>query len=189
MTKKRMTVQLLQNQEDDFVDMTFGVDECHLENGYWLIDVSASHNNQTVGLRIAVQEEMKLGLVDEELDQDAVYYEGVFLTPLPKLSDALADVWAKEYGFDGANSFNAKLEPFTAIVLEGDGRNIESEFVKIKIFYDKTEDEETEMEDEDEEADDKYFELFLNIFLPDKLLSLNEKDSDYRQPIYQAICA
>ena len=74
-----MTVQLLQNQEDDFVDMTFGINEYRLENGYWLIDVSAFHNNQTVGLRIAVQEGMKPGLVDEDLDQDAVYYEGIWI--------------------------------------------------------------------------------------------------------------
>ena len=175
-----MPVQLLQNQEDDFVDMTFGIDEYRLENGYWLMDVSALHNNQIVGLRIAIQEGMKLGLVEDELDQDAVYYEGVFLIPLPKLSDALSDVWAKEYGFNGSRSFNSTLDPFTAIVLEGDGRNIENEYVRIKIFYDKMPDEETE---------DKYFELFLNIYLPERLLALNEKDSDYRQPIYQAICA
>ncbi len=174
-----MSVQLLQNQDDDFVDMTFGVDDYRLENGYWLIDVSALHNNQTVGLRIAVQETMKLGLIDDELDEDAVYYEGVSLIPLPNLSDALANVWSKEYGFNVSNSFNSKLGPFTAIVLEGDGGNIESEYVKIKIFYDKM---------SDEEMDKRYFELFLNIYLPERLLALNEKDSDYRQPIYQAIC-
>ena len=177
-----MSVQLLQNQEDDdFVDMTLGIDNYSLEDGYWLMDVSALYNNQTVGLRIAVKEGMKLGLVgdDLDLDPDAVYYEGVYLYPIAKLSDTLANVWATEYGFDGSNSFNPKLEPFTAIVLEGDGRNIESEFIRIKIFYDKM---------PDEEMEERYFELFLNIYLPERLVALNEKDSDYRQPLYQAIC-
>ncbi|HEX8247693.1 MAG TPA: hypothetical protein VF599_05960 [Pyrinomonadaceae bacterium] len=175
-----MSIQLLQNQEDDdFVDMTFGIDNYRLENGYWLMDASALYNNQTVGLRVAVQEGMNEGFVDEELVQDAVYNEGVFLIPLPQLSDALADVWAKEYGFNGANSFKSKLDPFTAIVLEGDGRNIESEYLRIKIFYDKM---------SDEEMEERYFELFLHVNLPEGLLALNEKDSDYRQPIYQAIC-
>jgi hypothetical protein len=31
--------------EEDFVDMTFGIDNYRLENGYWLMKISAIYNN------------------------------------------------------------------------------------------------------------------------------------------------
>ncbi len=129
-----VTVELLQNQEAGFVDMTFGIDKASREGDYWALELSAVHQGRNVGIRLLVQDGMTPGLVDGNLQQDAVYRKGVYLLPRGHLSDALADIWVQEYGFSGAKAFNPDLGPFTGIVLEGDGRNIEREHVRVKIF-------------------------------------------------------
>jgi hypothetical protein len=78
------------------------------------------------------------------------------------------------------SSFLVPLQlSFTAVALQGNPAEIAKEAVKFKLFH--------ETGSTDEEEGPEYFEMFFNVDLASGIVSLNEKDTDFRSGVLSAL--
>jgi hypothetical protein len=157
------------SEDSDFVDLSFTITK------YWqdehknqICKVSGLWRNEIVGFEVAFRPDMKLGIIDGEVDKTRFYSKGITLYSIGKESDnfikALISLFKQ-------NCIPEKMNEnitSTAFILKGNLENIKSEYIKIKVFFD----------DFDEKS--FYSEWYINIDLPNNILELREKDPDYR---------
>ena len=157
------------SEDSDFVDLSFTITK------YWqdkhnnhICKVYGLWENEIVGFEIAFRPDMKLGIIDGEVDKTRFYAKGINLYSIGKESDNFIK--------DLISLFKQNCIPkrmndnitSTAFILKGNLENINSEYIKTKVFFD----------DLDEKS--FYSEWYINIDLQNNILELREKDPDYR---------
>jgi hypothetical protein len=90
-------------------------------------------------------------------------------------SDVFVSVLAALYQTKATPTSMAAVIKFAGVALQGNPSRLEAGEVGIKLFY--------------EGKDAAYAEVFLDLDLPKKRARLNEKDSDYREPLVHALAA
>lgn len=170
--------ELTQLSEEGFVDMVFRIRETHLdENGWYTLTADAKHEGETVGLSVAIQPNMRPGIVDDKIDNTAFYSQGVLLLRDGVNSDRLLRAFESLYGQPARKSKFRERAELTSFSLMGDPQKLKTSYVKFKIFHD----------DQDEHGE--YFELYLHINLPGGFIAMNEKDQEYRPKILKGLVA
>ncbi len=147
------------------------VETSRTSEGRYGILAKGDLSGREVGIRVLLKSNMPPGLVGEEIVPDAVIAEGVLVESLGDPTIRLVGELAAAYKVDLPSGPIRKAIPWTTIALGGDPRNVESEYVRFKVFHD------------DSEERGQYYELFLHIDLPEGLLAITEKDQDYRKNI------
>lgn len=160
------------SEEADFVDMQLTITKYWQdENKNHICQVKGLWQNDTVGFEIAFRPDMRLGIIDGDIDKTRFYKEGVNFYSIGKLSDNFIRALIGLYKMDiQPLKMVDKIETM-AFVLGGQPEYFDSEFVKTKVFLDDT----------DEKG--LYAEWYVNIDLNNTILELKEKDSGYRENI------
>lgn len=168
--------ELTQLAEEGFIDMVFRIRDRHVDpNGWWTLTIDAKHQRTIVGLKVAVQPEMRPGIVGDNIDKTAFYPASILLMSDGAKSDALLRAFERLSKHPARNVKFREMSKVTSFALDGDPRKLKTEPVKFKIFHD----------DQDERGE--YFELYLNIDLPGGVVALKEKDEEYRPTILKAL--
>lgn len=132
-------------------------------------------HKDTVGFEIAFRPDLKLGIIDGEVDKTRFYKEGFNIYSIGKISDNFIKALIELYKIDSQPLKMVDKIKSTVFVLGGEPKNFKVDFVKTKIFFDDT--------------DEKgfYSEWYVNINLNNKILELKEKDSSYRENIIKIL--
>ncbi len=171
---------LTQHSEDGFVDCIFRIDSIKSDKDHHYFNLLASHDGQRVGLAVKLIRKIGPGFDDDmNLVKQHVYHHGVCFRSLGEISDRLLTVIAELYGQETIDIHMVPEETFTAIALQQNDTDLESNAVRIKLFG----------RDQEEYEEDDYYESFFNVDLPNGFASWNEKDSDYRLPLIRALSA
>lgn len=141
------------------------------ENGWFTLTANAKHEGTTVGLEIAVQQDMCAGIIGNDIDKTAFYSKGILLIRDGSNSNALLRAFESLYKQPNQDVKFRDMSEVTSIPLNGDPRKLKTEYVKFKIFHD------------DQDQHGEYFELFLHINIPGGIIALNKKDQEYRSTI------
>jgi hypothetical protein len=167
-----------QFSEDDFVDLTFRIEELSDDGEHYRFHLGASHQRRTVGLDVVLLQGIKAGFnAQMDLVKKHVYREGVRFLRSGAESDRLIQAIGELYGAEEPPTRMVIEETFTAIALHQGKLDFEREPVKLKLFG----------KDGEPFDEDAYYESFFNVDLAGGLVYWNEKDSDYRRPLLQAL--
>jgi len=147
------------------------VESSRTSEGRYAILAKGNLSGREIGIRVLLKPNMPPGLVGEEIVPDAVVDRGVLVESLGEPTTRLVAELAAAYEVNLPNGPIREAIPWTTIALGGDPRNIQTEYLRLKVFHD------------DVEERGQYYELFLHVDLPEKLLVLTEKDQDYRENI------
>lgn len=164
------------SEDQDFVDLQLTITKnWNDENLNHIIQAKGLWEKETVGIEISFQRDMKIGIVNTEVDKKRFYREGINFYSMGELSDnftkALNSLFKTEYT---AVRMLATVHA-TAFVLSGQPEYFEEEYIKTKIFFD------------DSNEKEHYAEWYVNIDLKNKVLELREKDQGYRKNIINVL--
>ncbi|HUQ49275.1 MAG TPA: hypothetical protein VM056_01040 [Terriglobales bacterium] len=166
-------IESLSQTSDDFQDLIFYIDEHkRLTDGSQAMLVSAFYEGRRVGFRLVLSREWRTGAIKDfpEMRMGTVRYESV-----GEMSDRLIQILDKLYASRLGSQRMADRIEFTGISLAGNPLDWESGEAKIKLFY------------ESEPEEEKYAEIYTNIDLASRRLRFDEKDTDYRRPLMNAL--
>jgi hypothetical protein len=173
--------------EGEFADIYFIADSIASEDGKTVI--RAKLPSRDIGIEIIVQDTTSSFLVDENSNPKySVTPQGVVFRSLGEMSDAFLEFLSSEYKLPVQNVKMVKEIAFTSLALEGDPAQIVNQPVKFKLFFEK-EFTDPESKEADSFYENEYFEVFLNIDLKNRKLSLDEKDIEYRKPLLKSLIA
>ncbi|MEM1107209.1 MAG: hypothetical protein AAGH99_00785 [Planctomycetota bacterium] len=142
------------------------------------MSLTASHDDEVVGMHVLFKEGIKSGLDDDmNLIKPHIYSKSVIFRRSGVESDRLVCMLAELYGISIDINKMVERETFTVIALHQGDLDFSSMGVKLKLFG----------KDEEPFDDDAYYESFLNIDLANQLVFWNEKDTDYRQQLINAL--
>jgi hypothetical protein len=164
------------SEEPDFVDLQLTISKYWQdENKNHICFVKGLWQKDTVGFEIAFRPDLKLGIIDGEVDKTRFYREGINFFSVGEISDNFikAIIWLFKIDTKPLKMLD-KIKS-TTFVLGGQPDNFDSDYIKSKIFFD----------DNDEKG--FYSEWFINIDLKNKILELKEKDSEYRKNIIKML--
>lgn len=171
---------LNQLSEEGFVDLTFQIADITEDNACYRFHVSASDESQEVGFSVILTKAIQGGF-DENMNliKGRVYQHGVLFLRSGEESDRLVAAIGRLYGIRSEVGRMVEEESFTAIALHQGDLDFESECVKLKLFG----------KDGEPFNEDAYYESFFNVDLANRLVYWNEKDPDYREPLFRALAA
>jgi hypothetical protein len=165
-------------ESDDFIDMTFTIEDLKEVDQVYIFNVKAIHQKKIVGFRVMIDNNITNSFNEElQLVQENVYRNAVRFVRLGMESDQLVSEINKMYGFGDKELRMVDEVSFTAITLHNEPVSLKNDYIKIKIFGN----------DEEPIIEDLYYESFLNIDLKSKKVEWNEKDIDYREPLIKSI--
>jgi hypothetical protein len=161
--------QINVSEDSDFIDLSFTITK------YWqdehknhICKVSGLWGNEIVGFEIAFRPDMRLGIIDGEVDKTRFYANGINLYSIGKESSSFIKALISLFKQNSTPTrMNDKITS-TAFILGGNPENINSEYIKTKVFFD------------DLDENNLYSEWYINIDLKNKVLELREKDPEYR---------
>jgi len=168
--------EIASGSDETFRDLQFGIaGRERTADGGQLIRVVGVHHGTSVGLAVV------LGPTWHETQRAPnvalTSFSGtVTLRSMGPQSDQLLTAIDELYATGQRPRGMRQETPFAAISLRGDPRHLEGGLTKIKLFFESTD-------------QTRYAELFLDINLSTGILSLNEKDPDYRNAIVRALAA
>jgi hypothetical protein len=169
-----------QFSEDGFVDLTFSIEDLSDHGEHYRFHLAASYQHRTVGFDVVLRQAIMGGLdANMDLVQEHVYRAGVRFLRSGTESDRLIQAIGELYGAEEPPTRMVIEEAFTAIALHQGKLDFEREPVKLKLFG----------KDGEPLDEDAYYESFFNVDLAGGFVYWNEKDSDYRQPLLQALGA
>ena len=164
------------SEEPDFVDLQLTISK------YWQDEyknhiclVKGLWHKDTVGFEIAFRPDLKLGIIDDKVDNTRFYREGFNIYSIGKISDNFIKALIGLYKIDTKPLKMVDKIKSTVFVLAGQPKNFKDDFVKTKIFFDDTNEK------------GFYSEWFINIDLKNKILEIKEKDSEYRENIIKIL--
>ncbi len=167
-----------QFSDEGFVDCIFQVEGLKSDADFYYFNLLASHEDERVGFAVKLVKSIGPGFdADMNLIRDHVYREGVSFRSLGEISDALIVKLAALYGIPAPGLRMVAEETFTAIALQQSDTELDKNSVRLKLFG----------RDGEPFEEDDYYESFFQIDLPNGLVSWNEKDSDYRVPLLNAL--
>lgn len=163
---------ILSETEEGFADLVFRITESRQDrHDRWRLTARGTHQGRRVGLAVELEPEWTEG----SLAEDLVAYRGVVrYRSIGSESDALVAALKQLYGVDAEAAGMVDMTTFAAITLEGDPARLDSKPLKIKLFFEK-------------EEENHYAEVYTNIDLPQKKLEIREKDESYREPLLRAL--
>jgi hypothetical protein len=160
------------SEDDDFVDLQLTVTKYWKDDDeHHIVQAKGLWGRETVGLAIAFRPDMKLGIVDTEVDKKRFYREGVNFYSIGKLSDNFTRALHSLFQIDGTLGNMQDSVGSTALIVSGRPEHFDEDYIKAKVFFDG--------------ANEKnlYAEWYVNVDLKNKILELREKDPEYRKNI------
>lgn len=164
--------EITSEQEEDFVDLVFGVPRLSVKNNSQSVAVAGTLNGKSVGFTLELCPHWKAG----RIGKIPSYSGTVRITSTGEESDFFIQSLATLYGVESIASRMATTVEFAAISLKGNPSNLSNGPVKLKLFF------------EPENADG-YAEAYANFDLAERKFYFNEKDQEYRSPILRALSA
>ena len=151
------------------------------EDGEASLVLAGTHDGHRIEISVQLQSGMLPSQLFSEPAQINAYPDGIRMRADAQSAKRLSDLLTEKYGL-GQIAVSEPIDlSFTAVALEGDPRKVESEGVKFKLFH--------ETGSSDDEEGPKYFEMFFNVNLGSGVAELNEKDTDFRIGILNALQA
>lgn len=167
-----------QFSDEGFVDCIFRVDGLKSDADFYYFNLLASHDGERVGFAVKLVKSIGPGFdADMNLIGDHVYRQGVSFRSLGAISDALIAKLAVLYGMPAPGLRMVGEETFTAIALQQADTELDRNAVRLKLFG----------RDGEPFEEDDYYESFFHVDLPNGTAAWNEKDSDYRAPLINAL--
>ncbi|CAM3749679.1 hypothetical protein [Sphingobacterium prati] len=160
------------SEDQDFVDLKLTITKnWNDENQNHIVQAKGLWGKETVGIEVSFRRDMKLGIVDTEVDRKRFYREGINFYSMGELSDNFTKALSALFKTEVASCKMSEAVVSTAFVLSGQPEYFDEEYVKTKVFFDDTNEKE------------KYAEWYVNIDLKNRVLELREKDQEYRKNI------
>ncbi|MDR3008021.1 MAG: hypothetical protein LBV59_08825 [Sphingobacterium sp.] len=160
------------SEDDDFVDLQLTITKYWKDDDeHHIVQAKGLWGRETVGLAIAFRPDMKLGIVDTEVDKQRFYREGINFYSIGKLSDNFTKALNSLFKIEGTSSKMHDTIGSTAFIVSGQPEYFDEEYIKAKVFFD------------DGNEKHHYAEWYVNIDLKHNILELREKDPEYRKNI------
>jgi hypothetical protein len=158
--------------EDGWVDLDLPLTEFKDRSNVYRLVAKGLLDGTSVGLRVEIDGHWN----PKPTEHDAVtfYWGSVTLRSMGLESDALAMALSRLYGLPHAELRMLPEIRTEAVGLASDPRLIESEPVKMKLFFHS-------------ENEERYAEVFLNIDRRAQIVELHEKDPEYRKNLVRAL--
>ena len=177
-SQNRNLIELTSNQdaEEGWNDLIFAITEKEkLDNGFWNLTCKAKYENQIVGIKINIADEIPAGIVNGEINNKGFSSKSVEFISIGKESDKLIEVISKLYGQTKISEFTSEKLIFNVFPLNQEIAILENGRFKFKLFFD------------DNNERNLYSEIYLNPDLKNGTIELNEKDEDYRANIVKLL--
>jgi len=165
---------------DGFVDLRFPVVQSRVADGG---EASLSLAGDYGEHHIEISFQLQSGMLPNDLFSESAginaHWDPVRMTADAESAKNLASLLIEQYG---ANQIAIAVPldlSFTAVALAGDPRKIANEEVNFKLFHETG-------SPEDEEGPE-YFEMFFNVNLGSNIAERNEKDTDFRIGLLNAL--
>jgi hypothetical protein len=158
--------------EDGWVDLDLPLTEFKGDSNVYRLIAKGLLDGTSVGLRVEID-----GHWNSKPTEDGavtLYWGSVTLRSIGLESDALAVALSRLYGYPHAGLRMLPEIRAEAVGLASDPRLIESEPVKMKLFFHS-------------ENEERYAEVFLNIDRGAQIVELHEKDPEYRKNLIRAL--
>lgn len=169
---QRRLSQIDVSEDQDFVDLQLTITKSwNDENLNYIIQAKGLWEKETVGIEVSFRRDMKLGIVNTEVDKKRFYQEGISFHSMGELSDNFMKALSALFKTEGSSFKMNETVGSTAFVLSGQPEYFDEEYIKTKIFFDDTNKKEN------------YAEWYVNIDLKNRILELREKDPEYRKNI------
>jgi hypothetical protein len=157
--------------EDGWVDLNLPVTEFTGRSNVYHLVARGLLDRKSVGLRVEIDGHW----IPKPTEHESItfYWGFVTLRSIGHESDALVVALSRLYGIAHAGLQMLPEIKAEAVGLASDPRLIESEPVKMKLFFNS-------------ENDERYAEVFLNIDRRGQLVEFHEKDPEYRKNLIRA---
>ncbi|MDF2515645.1 MAG: hypothetical protein K0R59_941 [Sphingobacterium sp.] len=173
---KHKLKQIDVSEDQDFVDLQLTITKnWNDENLNHIIQAKGLWGKETVGIELSFRRDMKLGIVNTEVDKKRFYREGVNFYSIGELSDNFTKAVSTLFKTEASSFKMLDTISSTAFVLSGQPEYFDEEYIKTKIFFDDTNEK------------DRYAEWYVNIDLKNRILELREKDQEYRKNIINVL--
>jgi len=153
---------------EGWFDIPLSVTETEELNEYYEYTAKGILNNDTIGIKIRLKKNIPPGFVNGE-PKNMFLEKGIEFISNGNESDRLLSFMASKYGVDKANLKFKKGQIFTCANLNQSKPNYKTGENKFKIFL--------------EGHEEAYAELFVNFNFSEKVISFNEKDTEYREAL------
>ncbi|MDM1296252.1 hypothetical protein HX021_18360 [Sphingobacterium sp. N143] len=164
--------QINVSEDEDFVDLRLTVTK------YWrdefqnhTIRAKGLWGKEMVGFELSFRPDMKLGIVNTDVDKTRFYQEGINFHSIGVLSDNFVSALNILLTTDKTPMKMVSRIASTTFVLSGEPSYFEDEYIKTKIFFNIS------------GKKDRYAEWYVNVDLKNNILELREKDPAYRRNI------
>lgn len=195
----------LTSEDDDLFDFLFAIQYVERVNGQLVLVCKGFDGDVEVGFSVRVPSAIEAGLITEEddvvgINPGGVAHGGVVFKPIGATSLGFVQSLKRRLGVQ-ANPLPPRAESIetTAIPLHDAPVDLTRETVRLKLFYDESSfddkqgaDEELDDEQPDDDQpweDDRYWEAFLIVDVPEGVIGVQEKDTDYRQALVNILHA
>ncbi len=167
--------EILSRSEEGFADLTFAiVGRAKDASGDWHFHGRATHSDIVVGFEVVLGSEWKERSIDLGDGEALPAYNGiVHYRSTGTESDQFVQILGQLYGVEEPQTMKPQVS-FAATSLGANPASVETEDLKIKLFFESEEEE-------------KYAEVFTNVEFSSGFLEIREKDEEYRQPLVWAI--
>lgn len=150
-----------------FIDVPLSIVETKELDDYFEYNTSATVNKDTVGIIIRLKKDIPAGFINGE-PKNMFLNEGIQFISKGKESDNLLKFLSDKYELQNSNLALKDSQIFTCANLNQEKPNYKNGESRFKIFL---------------EGEEDYSELFVNFNFAEKIISLNEKDEEYREPL------
>ncbi len=154
---------------EGFVDIPLSIVGTEEIDNYYIYNTSATFNNDTLGIIIKLKKEIPAGFINGEA-VNLFVDEGIELSSKGNESDNLLRFISEKYNLGDKTIFIKDSQIFTCANLNQEKVNYKKGESRFKIFFEGDEDE-------------SYAELFINFNFSKGIISLNEKDQEYRESL------
>ncbi len=156
---------------EGFVDIPLSIIETKEVDGYFEYNVGATVDKDTIGIRIKLKKNIAAGFVNGS-PANVFLNDGIEFISKGNESDGLLQYMADKYEVQN-NAISLKnSQIFTCANLNQEKTDYSNGESGFKIFLEEGKD---------------YAELFVNFNFREGIISLNEKDNDYREPLIKLL--
>ncbi len=152
---------------EGFIDVPLSIIESKESGEYIEYNTSTTLNDNTVGIIVKLKKNIPAGFVNGE-PKNMFIKDGIKFISKGKESDRLLSFLSNKYELKNNNLSIKDSQIFTCANLNQEKTNYKSGTSKFKIFL---------------ESEEDYAELFVNFNFSKKIIYLNEKDEEYRNPL------
>ncbi len=152
---------------EGWIDIPLSVIQENSLDNYYVYTAKGLYNNDTLGITIKLKKNIPVGFVNGE-PKNMFLENGIEFISNGIESDKLLQFISSKYGLSETNLKLKNKQVFTCANLNQSKPNYKNGESKFKIF----------LENEKENA-----ELYVNFNFSKKIISFNEKDTEYRKPL------